>query len=54
MSKIIRFRKQTERERAAAALSALEAAWAYYTPQRGLVLATEETALVQMYAYYAA
>lgn len=54
MSKIICLRHITERQKAAAALAALETAWAYYTPQRGGVGTTEETALAQMYAYYAA
>ena len=54
MSKIIRLRHLTERQKAAAALAALETAWAYYTPQQSGVGTTEDTALAQMYAYFAA
>lgn len=54
MSKIVTFRKKSEQEKSAEALKALSDAWAYYTPMRGVAAAIEETALEQMFEYYAA
>ncbi|SOB94252.1 hypothetical protein [Rhodobacter maris] len=54
MSKIVTFRKKSEQDKAAEALAALEAAWAYYTPLRGPAAAVEETEIEQMFEYYAA
>ncbi|PTV96055.1 hypothetical protein C8J27_103387 [Rhodobacter aestuarii] len=54
MSKIVTFRKNSESEAAAEALRILEAAWAYYTPERGEAEEVHETELEQMFDYYAA
>lgn len=54
MSKIVAFRKKSEQEKAAEALAALTAAWAYYTPARGPAEVVDETAIEQMFEYYAA
>ena len=54
ISKIVAFRKKSEQEKAAEALKSLADAWAYYEPARGPAELIEETALEQMFEYYAA
>jgi len=54
MSKIVAFRRKSGPEKAAEALRILADAWAYYEPARGKAELIEETALDQMFEYYAA
>ncbi|WP_223641027.1 hypothetical protein [Rhodobacter sp. TJ_12] len=57
MSKIVTFRKNSDKENAAEALKLLEAAWAYYTPEHSAVTESVEEAeasIEHLFEYYAA
>jgi len=60
MSKVVKFLKKSEREKAAEALRVLEDAYSYYTPETEPTATavskgqTDETVIGVMYAYYSA
>ena len=58
MSKVVKFLKKSEQDKAAEALKVLEDLYAYYAPETDTPVAAgavkEESALGLMYAYYSA